>query len=789
MDHSPSRLAPATASNWWNKLQTLPHGLNFLILLLLLLLLDTRYLTIGLWDNTLFTAFYFHPYYEEILTHNQIPLWFPYFAYGGTAEAGFILTGSVEWFTILIGKLLNISNSLLLFRLSFVLRDGVFLFGMYLLSVFLFRRRSTVNLVCISTLCILTPLVRIHSVAFYIITWFPLTLLFLLLFFRQRRPEYLWLTGIVGVISCFGLIYFIVLYVVVILTIFAVLLYYHRDIWRCVPARTWSNLATFLVFIFLAGGFVYLHLSTLRGVTFLRSDRDVVTGLPTFTSVVQTSKGVILPNVIHSLVGVIPEKISFKEQTTAAFNILYVGFLPLVLFGVALLKERIPIFKSLFWAGFVFVWIGLLGFFTLAFYSCFPFFATMRWYFLLSNVLLCIIALGAGFGWEHFLGMSVGEKVKAGAVSLIGIAFAVDMSNLFFGWSPTPDLLAISTQTVWFKSLAVRLAVYGVCIFLALILAALLNKNKDQPLFPFVETLLIIGLVFDLLSFQNTLMKISIPSLQEIQKESLPASEVVYREQRIWQDGNNPRYKNLEATYKHFVAQGITYEYTHFDPCAPRSNLNLINANLYRLSQVWDAQAAIFSLKYSPKADGSDRALLQILGCETPKIRLVTQARYAENDEQAVQLMRDTADIYDTAIIQLPQGMSEPARAAANGANGVVQVIDFTRNQLDVQADVTNPGGAWLVYADAFHEGWHAWVDGKEVPLARAYLALKAVWLPQGKHTLKFAFWNGLHSLCIYIYAVVQIICCLIVFLWMGAYIIGKERVLLQKLPFYKPLN
>jgi len=151
--------------------------------------------------------------------------------------------------------------------------------------------------------------------------------------------------------------------------------------------------------------------------------------------------------------------------------------------------------------------------------------------------------------------------------------------------------------------------------------------------------------------------------------------------------------------------------------------------------------------------------------------------------------MRDTADIYDTAIIQLPQGMSEPARAAAPGAHGVVQGIDFTRNQLDVQADETNPGGAWLVYADAFHEGWHAGVDGKEGPRARAYLALKAVWLPQGKHTLKFAFWNGLHSLCIYIYAVVQIICCLIVFLWMGAYIIGKERGLLQKLPFYKPLN
>jgi hypothetical protein len=68
------------------------------------------------------------------------------------------------------------------------------------------------------------------------------------------------------------------------------------------------------------------------------------------------------------------------------------------------------------------------------------------------------------------------------------------------------------------------------------------------------------------------------------------------------------------------------------------------------------------------------------------------------------------------------------------------QVGAFSANRLSLAVEHPNPAGATLVYGDAFHPGWRAFVDGRAVPLVLAGGAVKALFLPPGRHRVEFVF-------------------------------------------------
>jgi hypothetical protein len=53
-------------------------------------------------------------------------------------------------------------------------------------------------------------------------------------------------------------------------------------------------------------------------------------------------------------------------------------------------------------------------------------------------------------------------------------------------------------------------------------------------------------------------------------------------------------------------------------------------------------------------------------------------------------------------------------------------------------ADMANDG--WVVVSQANWRGWRAWVDGRRVTVYSANHAFLAVWVPRGRHALRFAF-------------------------------------------------
>jgi hypothetical protein len=140
--------------------------------------------------------------------------------------------------------------------------------------------------------------------------------------------------------------------------------------------------------------------------------------------------------------------------------------------------------------------------------------------------------------------------------------------------------------------------------------------------------------------------------------------------------------------------------------------------------------------------------LYTVLGCGSPKLRLVSEAVFAESDSRAFEMVRTAPDI-DSALILSGAPVSDEASSKKSGplfseTGNKIEVTRFTANSL--RARVLSSDPAWLVYADSWHPGWHARIDGRPTAVAKAYGAFKAVFVPGGEHVVEFAFENGLEG-------------------------------------------
>lgn len=71
--------------------------------------------------------------------------------------------------------------------------------------------------------------------------------------------------------------------------------------------------------------------------------------------------------------------------------------------------------------------------------------------------------------------------------------------------------------------------------------------------------------------------------------------------------------------------------------------------------------------------------------------------------------------------------------------NEHIRLLTYKANEVEVEVSGLTENRI-LTYLDSFYPGWHAYVDGKEVPIYLADDAFKAVLVPQGTHRIRFAF-------------------------------------------------
>lgn len=119
-----------------------------------------------------------------------------------------------------------------------------------------------------------------------------------------------------------------------------------------------------------------------------------------------------------------------------------------------------------------------------------------------------------------------------------------------------------------------------------------------------------------------------------------------------------------------------------------------------------------------------------------PHAFFVDSAIVAANEGDAVERLR-TATREELRGRVILEDMAAPPNRAA-GSHGLVVQEDRTTDTLSLTVQAQNDG--WVVVAESWDSGWRATLDGVDVPVLRANLALQAVAVPAGTHLLELRY-------------------------------------------------
>jgi hypothetical protein len=139
-------------------------------------------------------------------------------------------------------------------------------------------------------------------------------------------------------------------------------------------------------------------------------------------------------------------------------------------------------------------------------------------------------------------------------------------------------------------------------------------------------------------------------------------------------------------------------------------------------------------------------AFLKIAGSSVDKVQFFDQACLAHDDKQLSSFLTDPKFRGDLLFVSGAPAGSAPACSphmnlkADHRIDAHYQITHFTPNTLELSADVPAVNPVWMLYADVWHPGWKALVNGKPAAVLKADMAYKAVLLPPGKSRIQFIF-------------------------------------------------
>ncbi len=119
-----------------------------------------------------------------------------------------------------------------------------------------------------------------------------------------------------------------------------------------------------------------------------------------------------------------------------------------------------------------------------------------------------------------------------------------------------------------------------------------------------------------------------------------------------------------------------------------------------------------------------------------PLVQTYTQARFVANWEQALDALRQGAA--DHLHVEADPG--EFAEPIAPGADNEIVLKTLKSSDTQYRFVANSEAGFWLFLADTWHPGWRARIDDQPVPVYRAQVLGKAIFVPPGKHGVKIYF-------------------------------------------------
>jgi hypothetical protein len=102
---------------------------------------------------------------------------------------------------------------------------------------------------------------------------------------------------------------------------------------------------------------------------------------------------------------------------------------------------------------------------------------------------------------------------------------------------------------------------------------------------------------------------------------------------------------------------------------------------------------------------------------------------------EAHRISIERTDACSANIDSLRISATPPAPQADEGS---AEIVSFEPNRITVSARTVRP--SFLVLSEVFYPGWEAWVNGRQTPVLQGDYILRAVPLPEGRHTVELRF-------------------------------------------------
>jgi len=682
--------------------------------------------------DTFYNLANFHIVYGELLFHGTLPRWYPYGTYGLPSDLEQAASLSAASYAVaLAGALLGVRDVLLLFKIGAIAEQLAFVLGVHLLGRRVFASRATTLLLCIAAA---------GSVVWNGQQWWdfrlyyllPLVLYFVTAFVETRRPHFFWAAGIAGVAWALGIPPYatpVLALGVAVVGAFAA----GRDAPRLLARLaepSAANALSLAAFAAMAAAYAWFVTHALDHVSLHAPGRDAATGRVSAETFRTYGGNANLLVVANAFLFGWPLQLPWGN---GADNSVYIGLLPWLGVAVAAVRERSRLFVGLLAAALVLILLSLGGAFTRLAYHL-PGFGYYRHVGLVFGLVKVLVLLASGFGLERLWAL--------GAPRLSHPLFALAAGALLLeaGFA----CLQAAGPGVWLRSgpshVLVRLSAYAALLVAARVLRAPLRWP------------LALGLAADVALFQLALWELRIPILPPRERPllaALAAREVVYRPIRQQEPQPPPGPDRTEAeaatarsalelaARQQRVGPGIkelywyVYQFASFDPCKSRHRTDYLPAGVDRLFRV--QERAGFELA-------------PIVGCGRPKLRLTSAVRFARDLAEAEALLPAARAAPDAPTVIVRQSPPSAPAAPAGPVRGEVRVTAFELGLLEAEVRVDAPEGAWLVYADAYHPGWRAAVNGRAASVDVADLAFKAVAVPPGRSTVRLWFDHGANA-------------------------------------------
>jgi hypothetical protein len=216
------------------------------------------------------------------------------------------------------------------------------------------------------------------------------------------------------------------------------------------------------------------------------------------------------------------------------------------------------------------------------------------------------------------------------------------------------------------------------------------------------------------------------------------------------------RYRTLrEYTSTEGARYDLTDVFVHLDPPFSRFRTNYWLAPFEALVQAHNGNPVDARLGELPAfRNGIDSTppdtggpYSKIIGMSMDKLQVFSKAHVADSDQALADVLNRPGFKGDVLLLtRRASGTSGAPLAAATELlaeneriSAKPQVLHFDLNRLSLKVELP-PGQdeAWLSYSDVWDPAWRATVNGRTVPVERAFLAYKAVKLEPGTNLVEF---------------------------------------------------